>query len=41
MTEASATIITIWRMVITNTVEERRARRFTSVTMRDISSAEW
>jgi hypothetical protein len=41
MTVVSATTITIWRIVITSTVEDRRARRFTSVTTRDISSAVW
>jgi len=31
--------MTDWRIVITSTVDDRRARRFTSVTTRDISSA--
>ena len=40
ITESSATIISTWRNVITSTVDDTRASRFTSVTMRDISSAE-
>ena len=40
MTDSSATTIAIWRTAITSTVDETRASRFTSVTTRDISSAE-
>ncbi len=40
MTVARATTITVCLIVITMTVDDRRARRFTSVTTRDISSAE-
>ena len=41
MIPASTTTITMFRMVITMTVDESRASRFTSVTMREASSAEW
>ena len=34
-------MVPTWRTAITRTVEDSRARRFTSVTTRAISSAEW
>ena len=40
MTDSSAMTIAICRKAITSTVEDTRASRLTSVTMRDISSAE-
>ena len=41
MTPRSATIVKTWRIAMTITVEESRARRLTSLVMRDMSSAEW
>ena len=41
MTTRRATIVPSWRTAMTRTPEESRASRATSVSIRDMRSAEW
>ena len=41
ITATRATMVPAWRTTWTRTVDDRRASRVTSFSIRDISSAEW